>query len=173
MATFGFEHVSWGDTPSGIQSLYGLTWLKTYSRQKNRNIGSGRDDVFPLSAQLMESGVKVFVQFEFEKSDSGLVCATLIAGGLPGLYDVSEDFVDHVWETNLERFGEPTGGKWIPLIGESKEWTVGNVFIKMIRMNLPSDGILVKYVLREPASVDGMGTRTDSSSTRTQASPTR
>ena len=145
----GFEFTSWGDTPSAIESLFGYTWLRTYGNQENKNLGSGRNDVFSRPTETMEFGTRVFVQFEFTDSDSGLVAATMIAGGLPGMYEVDEDFVDRVWEMNHDRFGEPSGGKWIPLIGESKEWMIGDVFIKMIRMNLPTTGILVKYVLQE------------------------
>lgn len=164
---FPFEYVSWGERPEYIRSIYGFRWMSDRGNQSSKNIGSGRSDVFPLSTSLNESGVDYFVRFEFTKEDSGLVAVTMLASGLTGFIEVPEEFIDLVWETNMERFGEPTGGKWIPLIGESKEWTVEDVFIKMIRMHLPLQGVLVKYVLQEATS------GSDSSRIHTPASPIR
>jgi len=146
---FDFELVSWGEKPEFIQSIFGLRWIPNRANQSFHNIGSGRDDVFPLSANMKESGTEYFVLFEFRNADSGLVALTMLASGLTGFIDVPDEFIEMVWESNLARFGEPTGGKWIPLIGESKEWNVGDVLIKMIRMSLPMSGILVKYVRQE------------------------
>ncbi len=146
---FDFEYVSWGETPSFIQTTLGLTWMPDYGHLKYENLGSGRDDIFPLVTNIKGPEAEYFILFEFTQEDSALVSVTMLAASFAYMLSVPDEFLDYIWEMNLERFGESTGGKWIPLIGESKEWTQERVAIKMIRMYLPSTGVLVKYVLRE------------------------
>jgi len=160
-AVFTYEFVDWGDKPSEIQKVFGLTWFRNHSNTRFENLGSGRDDVTPFTAKFIELGVEIFVTFEFANADSGLVCVSLYGGGLPPLYTVPDEFIDQVWDTNMGRFGDPSGGKWIPLVGESKEWKVGDVFIRMIRARLPFSGVSVKYVLQDSVQMEKSGQQND------------
>ncbi len=146
---FAFEFMSWGTKPDEIQSLLGVRWFPRNEKGSQGNMGSGREDVFPRRTHLMDDGINMMLVFEFADADSGLVAATMLCGDAPGLPSLPENFLDDLWDMNLERFGDTDEGKWIPVIGESKEWTLPGVFIKMIHLNVPTEGLIVKYVRQE------------------------
>ena len=143
---YEYEFMSWGDSPSRIQRLLGITWFPTRDSTVRAGMGSGRTDVFQKSSVFSPDNDPYFVLFEFDASDSGLIATAMSVGSLPGMVSVSDEFEEGVWEENQVRFGENSGGKWIPLVGQSKEWDFDSVQVKMIRKDLPPSGVLVKYV---------------------------
>jgi hypothetical protein len=150
---YAFEYLAWGDSPAIVERVAGIRWETNRHTDQFSHLKTGLTDIFELNGTMLFEERLVLVFCEFFRGDSGLGSFTLAASGLESLFGrqldtmyFSEDSMDEIWDESLERFGEPFAEKWIPMMGRSRKWKHAGVEIRVGRVYLPIEMMVLSYL---------------------------